>query len=101
MKFIPFQEFLQSVSQNMPRIADPPLDFALKTPLPPGLFIECGVYAGESIRKIAAATPCTVYGFDSFEGLPERWDRPDMAFDKGTFSLNKALPEVPLNVESR
>ena len=32
-----------------------------------------------------------VYGFDSFEGLPENW-RP--GFEKGTFSLNGMLSFV-------
>lgn len=72
------------------------LETALKLALPkPGLICEFGVYSGTSIRtigKLAGARP--VFGFDSFEGLPEDW------FDgmpKGTFKVD-ALPKVPANV---
>ena len=36
----------------------------------PGLILEFGVFKGESLRKIAAATSRPVFGFDSFQGLP-------------------------------
>ena len=49
---------------------------------PSGLFMEFGVFRGLSIRSIANMVPQkTVYGFDSFKGLPERWaDTPKGAF---------------------
>ena len=37
-----------------------------------------------------------VYGFDSFEGLPEKWRN---GFEKGTFNRNGNLPKVNNNVE--
>ena len=38
------------------------------------LILEFGVYKGESINFIASKLPKdTIYGFDSFEGLPEFW----------------------------
>jgi hypothetical protein len=40
----------------------------------------------------------TVYGFDSFEGLPETWARPDMTFRAGTFDVHGMLPVVRPNV---
>jgi hypothetical protein len=59
-----------------------------------GLYCEFGVYTGNSINHIASLTHKTVFGFDSFEGLPERWrDR----FEKGAFRLNK-LPQTRTNV---
>lgn len=60
-----------------------------------GLFIEFGVYKGKTINFIASNTDQVVYGFDSFEGLPEDWRD---QFEKGTFKLDK-LPKVKKNVK--
>lgn len=61
-----------------------------------GLFLEFGVFAGNTINMYSAARPdVTFYGFDSFEGLPEDW----FAFSKKAFSLNGNLPPVNKNVE--
>ena len=59
-----------------------------------GLILEFGVYSGNTINHIASMTPQKVFGFDSFEGLPEDW-RAD--FPKGRFAA--ALPAVRDNVE--
>jgi len=60
-----------------------------------GLFFEFGVANGDSINFLASLTPdITVYGFDSFEGIPEAWG--DMP--KGYFRLNE-LPKVRRNVK--
>jgi hypothetical protein len=60
-----------------------------------GIVCEFGVFRGDSIRLIAEAFPGqTVYGFDSFQGLPEDWQE---GFPQGTFKL-EGLPEVPRNV---
>jgi hypothetical protein len=41
-----------------------------------GLFLEFGVYKGNSINRLAQIKPnVTFYGFDSFVGLPEHWLR--------------------------
>ena len=60
------------------------------------LYLEFGVFSGRSVNIIAEAAPnARVVGFDSFEGLPERWrDR----FDAGAFATD-GLPEVRDNVE--
>ena len=81
----------------------PHLD-ALKTGLklaPQGnLWLQFGVYKGSTLKKIAAATNNTVYGFDSFLGLPETWRQSkDSSFDqrytiKGSFSLRGNLPKL-------
>lgn len=61
-----------------------------------GVVLEFGVYKGESINYIAKKLyNYDVYGFDSFEGLPEFWRD---GFDKGTFKL-KTLPPVEKNVK--
>jgi len=60
-----------------------------------GLIMEFGVYQGESINFIADLLPNRqIYGFDSFEGLPETWR---YNFYRGTFKLDN-LPKVRKNV---
>ncbi len=59
-----------------------------------GLFMEFGVWQGRSINFVADRTPSRIYGFDSFEGLPEKWF--DL-FDKGHFKVDQ-LPAVRSNV---
>jgi hypothetical protein len=63
-----------------------------------GLFLEFGVYSGTTINRIAVQRPHdTIYGFDSFAGLPERWRD---GFPKGMFALAEGeLPAVRPNVE--
>ncbi|RBY89850.1 class I SAM-dependent methyltransferase [Blastococcus sp. TF02A-26] len=57
-----------------------------------GLFLEFGVYSGTTLQQIVgAAPPGSVFGFDSFQGLPEDWRT---AFVAGTFAMTE-LPEVP------
>lgn len=38
-----------------------------------GLIMEFGVASGESMNIFAPLTSRTIYGFDSFKGLPEAW----------------------------
>ena len=60
-----------------------------------GLYLEFGVYSGKTINEIAEAKPEeTVYGFDSFEGLPDDWRT---GFEAGRFSMER-LPDVRENV---
>ena len=60
---------------------------------PEGLMIEFGVYRGGTISSIANSNKeRAVYGFDSFEGLPERWMS---GYEKGHFKT-----EVPTGLPS-
>lgn len=70
------------------------IDNAVRLADPTGLFLEFGVASGRTIRKIAEIHQGPVYGFDSFEGLPESWYT---GYEAGTFSRPN-LPEVPSNV---
>lgn len=68
------------------------LVFALESAPADGMALEFGVWAGRSLRVIAEMRRGReVYGFDSFQGLPEdyRWD-----VGQGAFALD-ALPDVP------
>ena len=57
-----------------------------------GLYLEFGVHTGSTLRTITELAPAgAVYGFDSFEGLPEDWRT---QFPAGAFAVD-ALPEVP------
>jgi hypothetical protein len=58
-----------------------------------GLFLEFGVATGQTISQIAELSQAQVFGFDSFEGLPEPWRT---GFSKGCFSGE--IPRVPPNV---
>jgi len=56
--------------------------------------IEFGVGSGRSLRIIAhyLKSSLSVFGFDSFEGLPEDWGYTDCK--KGHFSQNGIMPEI-------
>lgn len=63
-----------------------------------GLILEFGVAGGVSTRLIAKnASPRTVHGFDSFEGLPGDWS--GTADRKGSYTQHGRLPQVPANVQ--
>jgi methyltransferase family protein len=64
------------------------LDMVLSSPLPDGDILEFGVYRGESLLYLADRCPeRRVYGFDSFEGLPDDW----WARPKGFFKTEPPL----------
>lgn len=61
-----------------------------------GLALEFGVASGRTLTTIAQASPDqTVYGFDSFKGLPEAWK---FGRGEGAFARS-APPPVPANAE--
>lgn len=67
------------------------LEYALELAPQGGMALEFGVFQGRSLAVIAEARKGReVYGFDSFEGLPEHY-RPHVR--RGAFALDR-LPEV-------
>ena len=73
------------------------IDYAAQNVTLEGLWLEFGVYKGKSIRKIAGHTRADIYGFDSFEGLPEDWV---LSYCRGDFSLQGRMPaDLPANVK--
>lgn len=89
-------DFIEKKMKNVPTFPNKfsLLDFALKQSNNDGIFLEFGVYKGETINFIANRIGNKiVYGFDSFEGLPEDW-RP--GFGKGFFKTK--IPSVRNNV---
>jgi len=60
-------------------------------------YIEFGVYSGTSINFFSKKlNNKKIYGFDSFEGLKEDWV--GTSVPKGTFNLNKKIPQLENNV---
>jgi predicted O-methyltransferase YrrM len=51
------------------------LRYAIRHVTLQGLWLEFGVSTGASLRVIAEQARARIYGFDSFEGLPEDWVR--------------------------
>jgi predicted O-methyltransferase YrrM len=88
------------VASHMPLVTPYPDRFALyeatlKQVTIPGMICEFGVFKGESINYIAEIlSNADVYGFDSFEGLPEDWRAEVKA---GHFKMQQ-LPAVRPNV---
>jgi hypothetical protein len=62
-----------------------------------GIIAEFGVFKGQTLNFIARKNPGNeVYGFDSFQGLQEKWF--GTSLNAGFFSLGGSLPIVEKNV---
>lgn len=89
-----------SILHNIPDVNTYPLTYVFEhmklQHKPDTLWLEFGVFSGNTINYISKFTNEKVYGFDSFEGLPEKWRD---GFDKGWFSTNGNLPMVCDNVQ--
>jgi hypothetical protein len=70
-------------------------DIALNSVKIKGLYLEFGVYKGQTINYISKNINSTIYGFDSFEGLPESWRD---GFPKNYFKIDN-IPKVNSNVK--
>lgn len=56
------------------------------------LWLEFGVYSGVSVNYcILRALSTKVYGFDSFQGLPETWRD---EYEAGSFNISGYVPAV-------
>jgi len=57
--------------------------------------LEFGVYRGATIRQLRNSLPneYKLYGFDSFEGLPEHWTGTETTPEQ--FSTGGVIPDVP------
>ena len=88
-----------SIIQNIPNINKYPLEYIFEIMnlkhRKNTLWLEFGVATGNTINYISKFTNDKVYGFDSFEGLPEKWRD---NFDKGAFNRNGDIPQVNNNV---
>lgn len=75
------------------------IDIAISSAKLDGFVVEVGVFKGESLNYFAKKLPAqTIYGFDTFEGLPDIWrtGRPAGSYNSGdidwlTFEKNCKL----------
>jgi hypothetical protein len=74
------------------------IEHAVSNAADDGMFLEFGVATGNTMREIASHAPAgtSVYGFDSFSGLPGDWT--GHVETAGAFK-QKAVPKVPGNVQ--
>lgn len=90
-------EFIHSHSPTLSKLTGTnftSIKYAMQAAKLDGLILEFGVFNGKSIRRIAEFSSSDIYGFDSFEGIPEAWnDEPS-----GSYSAEGVLPAVPKNV---
>ena len=88
-----YMQFLDDL-KNIPNIEKNPLDYIFereKVKLDNNsLLLEFGVYNGHTINYISKKTNLTVYGFDSFEGLPEFWS---VSHPQSMFDLSGTIPK--------
>ncbi|GLZ52735.1 class I SAM-dependent methyltransferase [Actinomycetospora sp. NBRC 106378] len=84
--------FVRETMTGARTFPSPPETLAHALALAPrgGMALEFGVYSGTTLRQIAGDRGGAVFGFDSFEGLPEDWRA---GFRAGTFAVD-TLPEV-------
>jgi hypothetical protein len=96
------EEILAKIRSTCPEVGISPLSYVLSNFEFPvkSIVAEFGVYQGRTINEIAEKLiNHTIYGFDSFEGLPEAWDDGNMVYQKGGFTMNGRLPHVRNNVQ--
>lgn len=91
-------QYIKSANESLPPITGSMLEtFRLAMDAAPkdGLVLEFGVRFGNTIRQIGSLASQQVYGFDSFEGLPEVWHHEP----KGSYTTRGEIPTVPSNVQ--
>ena len=89
--------YIKSVNKKVPAIIGSNIHafkIGIDAAVVDGLVLEFGVRFGTSIRQISALVDQHVYGFDSFQGLPESWHNEP----KGSYSTKGIIPSVPQNV---
>ncbi|WP_308259481.1 class I SAM-dependent methyltransferase [Pseudonocardia sp. H11422] len=82
------RDMAEAVSRPDPRST---LEYALSLAPAGAMALEFGVYTGATLAAIVAARGGDVFGFDSFDGLPETWRA---GFRTGTFEVREP-PDVP------
>ena len=90
-------QYLKSSKKILPKLTGSIIEtfkVALDEAKVTGQVLEFGVRHGNSIQQLAKLSNQTVYGFDSFEGLPEAWHEEA----KGSYSTKGAIPKVASNI---
>ncbi len=103
LKKLAVKDCAQYIFDNFPdilvyRYRHETLSYAVSQVSIDGIFTEFGVFQGQTINHISnLAKDRKVYGFDSFEGLPEAWG--GTGKNAGDFNVGGNLPKVNKNVE--
>lgn len=99
--------FLRDELVKIPNLKVDPLEYVLRECKinPGGLWLEFGVYQGNTINKISESNQSQViYGFDSFEGFPVDGETDSSKppnngrWYQGKYSTQGVLPDVNSNV---
>jgi hypothetical protein len=105
LKLRAYNQTLDFIEQNMPDAIvcnnrNEVFNYAISHLLIDGIIAEFGVKSGQTINQLAGKDKFrkkTIYGFDSFEGIPEDWHGTKTL--KGQLSNLGKLPKVSKNVE--
>jgi hypothetical protein len=103
LKHIAVEESAQYIRENFPDILvflyrHETIKFAASKISFDGLLMEFGVATGETINQLAKLRPNnTIFGFDSFKGLPEDWSGSGLM--AGSFDRHGDIPAVEKNVQ--
>ena len=96
-------DYLNYINNSIPNIKKNVIKYIMEDIKPANnendYWLEFGVYKGDSITYISQFNTnklTAIYGFDSFEGLPEIWRG---GYGPEVFNLNGNIPEVPNNVK--
>lgn len=95
--FVDAWQFINSVSTPQTRYLSNSydmLDYAVSQISVDGLQLEFGVRFAASTNHIGRQIKGQLFGFDSFEGLPESWSETEA---KGAYSTDGTLPPVQKN----
>lgn len=102
LKHLAVEDSARYIYENYPHVQTfiyrhETVDYAVGRAKAQGLFLEFGVDTGGTINQIARLAPKRkVFGFDSFEGLPEDWGGTSLL--QGRFDRQGKKPKVPRNV---
>lgn len=98
----PYDKWVDAQLAQIPVSFQPAVTVGLNNAKLEGLMLEFGVFSATTINYMAQErSDQTFYGFDSFVGLPEHWDRgyEGGANNEFTFNMKGNLPVVLSNVK--
>ena len=96
-----YNDYMENIFNTLPVLGEDKLsilDQSISHANNNGYWLEFGVHEGETITHTAGRKLSTpdfkIYGFDSFEGLPEDWLQPETGHPnlKGHFNLGGKVP---------
>ena len=104
-----YQDYMKNIFHTLPILGEDKLsvlDRSLIHAHDEGYWFEFGIHEGETIVYTAGmklnVPDFKIYGFDSFEGLPEDWLQPETGHPnlKGHFNLDGNIPKHLLSLNT-